>query len=292
MPDNKNKDDLSFDDILSENDDFKNLFDDADHQDETKKQKQVKAEISSIAESEFLPTEDIQTKKRSATDFEPNMDALFITAQSSMIIDGFEYLNNKKFIPESLAVYIEALKGVNFYIKMLDRNPNNYKKLKNLISADPDCLQVEKITFEEFKKERGSMPDSDKEKVEAFELTQRLFKEAINKVNINRSIRILKKYFLISGEVDIEKVSKLNSELSVEFKNDINTINQNLKAALLLTKKGNYELTEGLRGKDLNNFIVKATAIIGYYCQIQNKPTLADHFYRIHNLHKKYFLMK
>jgi hypothetical protein len=293
--DNKKHDDFNLDSFTDEDSNFENLFDEPESPSVKPVKKSPEVNPPTVKKNKDLTFQEEKVtnkKKRSISDFEPDMDALLLTAQSSMIIEGMEFYNNKNFTAETLQVYNEALKGVDLYIKILNRNPNNYRKLKTLIDADTDCQQVEKIAFQLFKEEYETAPDTDKEKLEAFELFKQIFKQSVNKASISRSMKILRKYFLLSGGLDMEKIEEGVKDESIEIKKDVNHFNQYLKLALDMLKKGDHEIAQGLKGRDLNVFITKASELLGYYYKALDNTKISDYYYRIYNIYKKYFIMK
>lgn len=283
----KKNNDFDFDSFTNDDTGFENLFDESD---------------PLHPESQSGPAEDIlfeeakpvtpPKKKRTISDFEPDMDALLLTAQSSMIIEGVENYENKKFTPETLQIYIEALKGVDLYIKILNRNPNNYRKLKTLIDADTDCQQVEKKAFDLYKQKYDREPETDNERSEAFGLFKLIFKQSANKASISNSMKLLRKYYLLSGGLDFEKIHGFISDENIELKKDINNFHQHLRIALNMLKKGDSEIAKGLKGRDLNVFITKSSELLGYYYKLHDNTKVSDYFYRIHNIYKKYFIIK
>jgi hypothetical protein len=296
--DDKKFDDFNLDSFSNEDSSFENIFDEPPAEKKpvikvkpAQEQKPKNQDIS-FKETKVEKPKPVSAKKRNITDFEPDMDALLMTAQSSMIIEGMELYNNKNFASEVLQIYLEALKGVDLYIKILNRNPNNYRKLKTLIDADTDCQQVETIAFDLYKKQYDTTPDTDREKLEAFELFKLIFKQSINKASISKSMKLLRKYFLLSGGLDMEKIQELINTESLEIKKDINYFHQHLKIALDMIKKDDSEIARGLRGRDLNVFITKASEFLGYYYKLLENAKVSDYYLRIHNIYKKYFIMK
>ncbi|MBN2040750.1 MAG: hypothetical protein JW864_11955 [Spirochaetes bacterium] len=285
--DNKHED-FEFDSFMDDDSGFENLFDDTEPVKPVKPQSEPPDEI--LFEEPKLVTP--PKKKRTISDFEPDMDALLMTAQSSMIIEGVENYEDKKFSPETYQIYIEALKGVDLYIKILNRNPNNYRKLKTLIDADTDCQQVEKKAFDLYRQQYDRIPETDKERLEAFEAFKLIFRHSANKASISMSMKALRKYYLISGGIDFEKIQNYINEDNINLKKDINNFHQHLKLALNMLKRGDSEITKGLKGRDLNVFITKVSELIGYYYKEHDNTKVSDYFYRIHNIYKKYFIIK
>ncbi len=231
-------------------------------------------------------------KKRTSKDFNPDMDALLLTAQSPMILEGMQQYTQGNFSSTNLSIYLEALNGISLYIKILGRNPNNYNKLKALIDSDTDCKEVENVAFGLYQKKNGASPNADQEKITAFEIFESLFKEAVNKSSISNSMKTLKKYLLLSGSIDEVRVKDLLMKGSKEFIADVNNIIQHVNLALEMQKKGKYEIAKGLKGRDLNIFVIKATYLLYLYSNLSGNDKMADYYARVHNNFKKYFIIR
>ncbi|MCX7678418.1 MAG: hypothetical protein N2316_04290 [Spirochaetes bacterium] len=233
-----------------------------------------------------------EERKRTSKDFELNMDAILLTAQSAMIIEGIKCYSTKDFSPATLPIYIEALKGIDLYIKIIDRNPTNYNKLKTIIDTDIDCQRVENTAFNLFKKLFGRMPDDNSEKIIAFEKFRLLFENAKNKATISTASKTIKKYCLLSGGVDKEKVNKLVQSKDRELLSDINALLGHIQLAIEMVKTGNFEIVQGLRGRDLNAFIINSSELLSYYFRTVGNIQAAAYYERIHTNYKKYFITK
>lgn len=231
-------------------------------------------------------------KKRSFLDFEPDMDAILLTAQSSMIIEGIKSYSKKQFSAKTMNIYVEALKGAELYIKILNRNPDNYHKLKVLIDQDIDCQEVEKTAFNIYLKVHGVPPENDKEKLEAFEMLHKLFTEAINKASISKTMITIKQYYLLSGGLDEAKVQSLIENDNIEFKATINNLNHQVNIATNMLKKGKAEIAQGLKGQDLNIFVIKSSQLLSFYYKIIGNEQLAEYYMRINDIYKKYFIIR
>ena len=232
------------------------------------------------------------SRKRSSRDFQPDMDALLITAQSSMIIEGMRKYTERDFSSINLPIYLEALNGVNLYIKIIDRNPKNYHKLKSVINADQDCQEVEKISFDLYKKMFGTVPETDQEKLVAFEKFSSLFKDAVNRATINASMKEIKKYFLLSGGLDEIKVSQLIAQNDEELAKDISNLQRYIAMGLAYIEKGNIEIIKGLKGRDLNHYIIRGSQLLAFYFKKINNDRHADYYSRINSIYSKYFVIK
>ena len=297
------KDDFDLDSVFDEDEEFGNIFeDDATPEiahEETPRETEDEFTFDEDFDSDLHEEPEVEKKdevplqkKRTFLDFEPDMDAILLTAQSSMIIEGIKYYSKKLFSAKTLNVYIESLKGVDLYIKILNRNSDNYHKLKKLIDQDIDCQEVEKTAFNIFEKVYSETPDSDRQKLEAFEMLQKLFTEAVNKASISKSMLTIKQYFLLSGGLDEGKIRSCVQTDNVEFKATINNLNQQVKIAIDLLKKGKGEIAQGLKGKDLNIFVIKSSELLIYYYDLIGNQQLLDYYKRINDLYKKYFVIR
>ncbi|HPA71069.1 MAG: hypothetical protein KBA61_14595 [Spirochaetes bacterium] len=230
--------------------------------------------------------------RRTSKDFELNMDAILLTAQSSMIMEGIKCYSNKDFSPATHPIYLEALKGIDLYIKIIDRNPNNYSKLKTIIDTDIDCQRVENTVFNLFKKVFHRLPDDNAEKIVAFEKFRLLFENALNKATISTSSKMIKKYYLISGGIDEKKIAQLIESRDKEIMSDMTALTGHIQIATEMVNKGNFEIVKGLRGKDLNAYIINATILLAHYYGATGNAQVSAHYQRIHNNFKKYFITK
>ncbi len=300
MAGDKNKND-DFDLSLFDSDiDFDNPFADEEKTEVPAPQGAARTKKAVIEDLDFQDTKQSTPKqlspdeprRRSSKDFNPDMDALLLTAQSSMIIEGMKYYTQGNFASTTLSIYLEALNGVSLYIKILDRNPNNYIKLKALIDSDIECKEVENIAFNLYHKLYNSNPETEQEKLTAFEKFELLFREAVNKSSISGSMKVLKKYLLISGSLDEVRLKELIQKGGNELLSDINNFIQHLQLALDLLNKGKGEITKGLKGRDLNIFIIKTSYLLYYYYTLTGNAQRADYYARLYNNYKKYFIIR
>ncbi len=231
-------------------------------------------------------------KRRSSQDFEPDMDALLITAQSPMILEGIKRLSARDFSTTTHQVYSEAIKGIDLYIKILNRNPNNYKKLAQIIHQDIDCKEVEKMAFNLYTMTYNDEPSTDDQKVAAFEILREGLNNGLKKVYISRSMGYIKKFFLQSGSLDEYQITQLYQKNDSQLKQDVSNINQLLKYAIKLIKSGKGEIAKGMKGKDLNIYITKASEFLYYFCNISGKYQEAKYFKRVMENHKSYFVIR
>lgn len=233
-----------------------------------------------------------KTSRRSSRDFEPDMDAVLITAQSSMIIEGMKSMTTGQYTSRDLPTYTEAIKGIELYITILSRNPNSYHKLSRIISEDIDCREVERLAFQLYKNKHGEEPGTDPHKMMAYELFRDRLKNAYYKSLISATMVGMKKYFLLSGGLDEQKLSEMTQRQDNVLKTDIAKISQQINIALKLLKQGNAEINRGMKGRDMNMFIIKASQILQHYYMVLGKKDNALHFQRIHENYKNYFIIR
>jgi hypothetical protein len=233
-----------------------------------------------------------QKKKRTSRDFEPNMDALLLTAQSSMIIEGMKYMSQKTYNAKALPVYMEAIRGLDLFIKILERNPNNYYKLTEIINMDIDCSEVEKISFNVYRNRFNDYPSSDSQKLKAYEIFRDRLRNAYYKCLISQTMVGMKKYFLMTGSVDTQKIHDGIMGNDATLKSDITKIAQYTNIALEMIKNSNTEIASGMKGRDINIFVIRATEILSYYYSQTGQLQTADYYQRLHENYKKYFVIR
>lgn len=247
---------------------------------------------SSSAESDDTSKTDFSAQKRSSADFSPDMDALLLTAQSSMVVEAMKLISFHDFKSKNMSVFTEAIKGIDLYMKILERNPENFKKLTSILSTDQDCMDVQKITFNLFKNVTGEFPESDSQKLKAFELINERLKNAYNKSLIASSIISIKKYFLLSGSLDPRKVDEEYKNDPAKLKSQMNVYVRNINIGRMMIKSGNYEIVKGMKGKELNVFIVKAAQLLVYYFGMIGETTQQSYYIKVHEHFKKYFIVR
>jgi len=306
MPQNKNDDDFSFDDMFDdeharsgpdapigrapESNDSKITGDGAEDGAGFDFDEHDQGPI--IANDQDDADRDEPAKKRGFLDFEPDMDTILITAQSPMIIEGLRCYLRKDFSSANATSFREALRGVELYMKILERNPDNYQKLKKIIDSDIDCEEVEKTAFNLFKRIHGHLPETYTEKLEAFEMLKNLITKALDRSLISESLVRIKKYFLLSGGVDIDKLNECIMNNDIEFKSFVNQLHQQINTAMSMLKWGASEFAKGVSGKNISIFIIKATDLLTQYYQRAGNRQLADNYARINENYKKYFVIR
>ncbi|HOD15323.1 MAG TPA: hypothetical protein PLA65_13090 [Spirochaetota bacterium] len=231
-------------------------------------------------------------KKRTSEDFQPDMDALVITAQSPLIIEGMKCLQMKDFTANTLHIYSEAMKGAEVFIKILERNPNNYYKLSPIIKSDSDCKEIETVAFGLYRTKHREMPESDTHILKAYEMLRNRLKIGYNKALVSTSMLSIKKYFHLSGTLDQEKISSMVLNNNKELKNDVIKFIQHLNIAIQLMKIGDYEITKGLKGRDINTFVIRTSQLLAYYYLAVGDTDAQDYYRRMHDNYKKYFVIR
>lgn len=230
--------------------------------------------------------------KRSSADFSPDMDALLLTAQSSMIVEAMRFISQHDFKSKNATIFSEAIKGIDLYIKILERNPENFRKLTSILSSDQDCMDVQKISFNLFKNVTGEYPETDSQKLKAFEIIKERLINAYNKSLIATSIITIKKYFLLSGSLDTRKVNDEYQKDFANLKKQISMYIQHVNIGRQLIKAGNSELIKGMKGKEMNVFIVKATQLLHHYFTLTGETEYQTFYKKLHENFKRYFVVR
>ena len=242
-------------------------------------------------DEEILET-DCSSQKRTSADFSPDMDALLLTAQSSMIIEAMKQISLHDFKSKNMSVFTEAIKGIDLYMKILERNPENFKKLTAILSSDQDCMDVQNITFNLYRNVTGELPQSDAQKLKAFELINERLKNAYNKSLITSSIVSIKKFYLLSGTLDMMKVDDALKNDPEGLRNQIATFIRHINIGRQMIKSGNAEIVKGMKGKELNVFIVKAAQLLVYYFGRTGDSEHQLFYSKLHDNFKKYFVVR
>lgn len=236
--------------------------------------------------------QDFSSQKRSSADFSPDMDALLITAQSSMIIEAMKLISMHDFKSKNISIFSEAIKGIDLYMKILERNPQNFRKLTANLISDQDCMDVLNISFNLFRNITGELPGSDASKLKAFELIKERLQNAYNKSLISSSIISIKKYYLMSGSLDTLKIDTEFKNDPAGLKNQVNCYIRHINIGRVMIKSGNSEIVKGMKGKEMNVFIVKASKMLIYYFGITGETDLQIFYEKIHDNFKNYFIVR
>ena len=282
-------DSIMDDDLPDSGDDFFQFDSEPDDKKETINTDNVSNEL---LPDEEIAEPDCSSQKRSSADFSPDMDALLLTAQSSMIIEAMKQISIHDFKSKNMSVFTEAIKGIELYMKILERNPKNFKKLTAILSSDEDCMDVQNITFNLYRNVTGELPQTDAQKLKAFELINERLKNAYNKSLITSSIVSIKKFYLLSGTLDTIKVDDALKNDPEELKNQIGTFINHINIGRQMIKSGNSEIVKGMKGKELNAFIIKAAQLLVYYFGRTGNAEHQLFFSKLHENFKKYFVVR
>lgn len=230
--------------------------------------------------------------KRSSADFEPDMDLLLISAQTPMIIEGMKLISNHDFRSKNAVIFSEAIKGIELYMKILERNPENYRKVSSMMSSDPDFCDLLKITSNLYKNLFNELPSTDSNKLKSFELVKDHLDIALKKSLISSSLVSIKKYFLLSGAPDTSKIDAAINANPHKTKSEFAGYGRHVNIARELIKSGNYEINKGMKGKEMNVFIVRATMLLIYYYTKTGETQYASYYQRLNENFKKYFVVR
>ncbi len=233
-----------------------------------------------------------QPSKRSSADFEPDMDLLLISAQTPMIIEGMKLVSLHDFRSTNTVIFSEAIKGVELYMKILERNPDNFRKVTSMLSSDPDFRDLLKITSNLYKNLFDELPSTDSNKLKSFELVKDHLDIALKKSLISSSLVSIKKYFLLSGTPDNAKIDEAVSSNPHKTKSEFAAYGRHVNIARELIKSGNFEINKGMKGKEMNIFIVRATMLLIYYYTKTGETQYASYYQRLHDNFKKYFIIR
>jgi hypothetical protein len=59
-----------------------------------------------------------------------------------------------------------------------------------------------------------------------------------------------------------------------------------------MVKKGKCEISKGLKGRDINIYIIKTSYLLYFYYTLAGNPDLAEYYGRVHSNYKKYFIIR
>ncbi len=231
-------------------------------------------------------------KRRSSADFSPDMDLLLLTAQSSMILEGMKLISKHDFKSSNLSSFSEAVKGVDLYIKIIQRNPEHYLKLSSLLIKDAECSEVQKITFNLYKSIYDELPESESQKLKAFQLIKETLHNGYCKSLLSLSLIEIKKFYLMTGDPDyskIDNVIKTRSDKGAPF---FLKLEKHIDIARKLLKSGNFEINKGMKGREINVFIVKASEVLYYYYSETGYLDKSLFYKKLYENFKKYYVIK
>ncbi len=232
------------------------------------------------------------SRKRSSADFSPDMDLLLLTAQSSMILEGMNLILKHDFKSSNLSTFSEAIKGVDLHLKILQRNPENYKKLSVMLSKDRDCMEVQNITFNLYKNLYDEPPETESQKQRAFELIRDTLYNGYSKSLVSLALIEIKRFYLMTGDPDFAKIDEVIQTRKDKGASYFFKLEKHVNIARNLLKTGNFEINKGMKGREINIFIVKASQILFYYFSKTNYNDKANFYNKLYENFKKYFIVK
>ena len=230
--------------------------------------------------------------KRTSADFSPDMEAILITAQSSMIIEAMKLISVNEFKADNSTIFSEAINGIDLYIKILERNPDNFRKLMANLSNDKECMDVQNISFNLFKNITGEKPETDTQKLRSFEIVKEKLKIAYDKTLIVSSIANIKKYFLLSGSLDTMKIKNEIDNNTAQLKNQLTVFARHINIGRQLIQSKNSEIVKGTKGKEINIFIIKGTELLAYYFNVIGDKERQTYYSRLNENFKNYFIIR
>lgn len=231
-------------------------------------------------------------KKRSSKDFHPDMDALLITAQSPMIVEAMKYLLLKDYSSKTVSVYLEAVKGLDLFIKIIERNTENFKRLSEVLNNDIDGKEVSKHAYNLYISRYKEAPETEVQLVRAFDMLRDKMKTAYKKSLISYSMANIKKYFLLSGGLDYQKIKKADQTNHEKFEDDMAKFNQTIQLAVEIIKGKDSEITKGKHGKDVNLYIIKSSELLAYYYSMIGNAQVSDYYERLNENCRKYYVVR
>jgi hypothetical protein len=93
-----------------------------------------------------------------------------------------------------------------------------------------------------------------------------------------------------------EKKSKhiisLINENNIQFHNEIGHLVTIADIALKLIKTGNTELTQGMKGRDMNSYIVKTCELLSFYHYQTGHKKNGDYYKRLYENYSNYFIVR
>ena len=84
----------------------------------------------------------------------------------------------------------------------------------------------------------------------------------------------------------------MQKKKDVKLIKTIAKLNKLIKVGMNLLKTGRGEITKGMKGKNLNIFLIKSTELLSFYYNISGNYDMAKYYSRMNDNQKKYFVMK
>ena len=102
----------------------------------------------------------------------------------------------------------------------------------------------------------------------------------------------IKEFFLMSGGLDEKKINECLNKTPEKLTRLSQSFAKNIENAVAFLKTGKGEMTKGMRGKDMNIFIIKASQFLTFYYQSTRQVKAAEYYSRLNNNYKKYFIIR
>jgi len=161
-----------------------------------------------------------------------------------------------------------------------------------LLNEDIDCKEVAKTAYNLFKSKYNNLPLTDEQQIEAFKILSERLQNGYKKALVSSSMITIKKYLLLSGGLDEDKIRQNISSSHSEFKNDVEKFNQHVKLAMEIMKSADIEIAKGLRGRDVNVFIIRTTQLLYFFYMTSGNAQAADYYKKLYHNFKKYQVVK
>jgi hypothetical protein len=231
--------------------------------------------------------------RRSSKDFNPDMDILVLTAQSPMITDAIKLFFNSDYSKKSVEIYQEALRGINIYIKILDRNPQNYMKLQSFISTDSDCQEVEKTAFILFEKKYQHIPTDNKEKIISFELLLHLIKNAHARSILFQDIEKIRPFLTLHGTVNKDAINSAFKSSYKSLEAIVESFHNSVIVAKNIVERNQYTSSDIRKERvRISGFLLSSSFFLYHFYSLKGELDLAKKYLLMHETHKKYFISR
>jgi hypothetical protein len=174
----------------------------------------------------------------------------------------------------------------------LQRNPKKYFKLADTLKNDIDYKEVEKTAFNLYSLKFKAIPVTEDHILRAYDLLKDKLRTGYEKVLISRTASDMKKYFLLSGGVNTDMIREAIQSGDKAFKGEITNINQRINAAINILKSNNPEIAKGLKGRDVNIFIIKASELLSFFYRSTGNAEASEYYNRLNNNYRKYQIVR
>lgn len=161
-----------------------------------------------------------------------------------------------------------------------------------MLSKDKECMEVQKITFNLYKTVYEELPESESQQQRAFELIRDTLHNGYNKSLISFALLEIKKFYFMTGDPDFSKIDEVIKTGKDKGASYFLKLEKYVAIARNLLKTGNFEINKGMKGREINVFIVKASQVLFYYFSKTNYNDKANFYNKLYENFKKYFIVK